>query len=257
MGCSDSPASSPTPAALSARPTATAMATPTPIPTPTPVVPFDQILSGNNLARFQALPAELRNALFAESLENGNERALEYLRDMPVDAVPIAEILTPEVLTTFDSLREAVQRRLLLEGYPNSTMRQFETRWRDGNLSDVEYQYGWLEHMVQTTYKLLTVRGELLPPIEETLSQTALEKLDDLNPLLQKSFRLVWENTRIHSTINPTGKLESNLLNMPPEMPGIHSLGLPFEVVGVLDREPKLEGIALQIVAADPVRSQE
>ena len=87
--CSESPPPSPEPTAtVKVAHTATATSTPVPTPSPTPVVPFEDSLSSADLARFQALPVEIQVALVEESLDNGNDNALRFLRDMPDDPAP-------------------------------------------------------------------------------------------------------------------------------------------------------------------------
>ena len=103
--CSESPPPSPEPTVA---PTATATSTPVPTPSPTPVVPFEDSLSSADLARFQALPVEVQEALIDESLESGNDNALRYLRDMPDDPVPLSEILEPESQIDIGRYRRAV-----------------------------------------------------------------------------------------------------------------------------------------------------
>ncbi len=258
VACSDSADPQPTPPAPAVRPTATATAIPTPVPTPTPIVPFVNILTGDDLTKFLGLPTEFQDALIAESKETDNDRALAYLHDLPDDAVPIADLFeTSEIEDVYNWLAPFEQRRLLLKGYPNATIRNSEDAWRAGDITYVEYRYGQFEHMVGSVYQILSTEGALLASLEETLSQSALDKLDSLNPLLHESFRLVWENTRLHDLIDPASKLESRLLNMPLEMPGVYSLGLPSEIVAVLEREPELWELAQKIIAADLVRDQE
>ena len=139
--CSQSPPPSPEPTVA---PTATATSTPAPTPSPTPVVPFEDSLSSADLARFQALPVEIQEALVDESLESGNDNALRYLRDMPDDPVPLSEILEPETQTILDSLDEPYRRQLLLEGYPDAGLRHLKKQWLGGELTDLEYYYGAL-----------------------------------------------------------------------------------------------------------------
>ena len=118
--CSESPPPSPEPTFT---PSVAPTSTPVPTPSPTPVVPFEDSLSSADLARFQALPVEVQEALIDESLESGNEAALRYLRDMPDDPVPLSAILEPETQTILDSLDEPYRRQLLLEGYPDAGLR--------------------------------------------------------------------------------------------------------------------------------------
>ena len=250
--CSESPPPIPEPTATAqVVPTATATSTPAPTPSPTPVVPFEDSLSSADLARFQALPVEIQEALVDESLESGNESALRYLRDMPDDPAPLAEILDQETLSLLDTIDEPYRRQLLLEGYPNSTVRHWRKSWLAGDLTDLEYKYGKFDNLVRGVHKILTEDGHLLPPLEETLSPSALKKFESLDPLLQESFRLVWETTRSRSTNDAASELEQDLLKVPLEMPGIRELGLPSEAIGVLERDPVLWSLAQRMVAGD------
>ena len=256
--CSQSPPPSPEPTAtVQVVPTATATSTPVPTPSPTPVVPFEDSLSSADLARFQALPVEVQGALTAESLDNGNDNALRYLRDMPDDPAPLSEILEPETRTIFDSLDEPTQHQLLLEGYPNATLRHLKKQWQAGELTDLEYRYGGFGMMVHHLHRTLSEDGHLLPPLEDTLSPAAFKKFESLDPLLQASFRVVWETRRTKSPSDDADKLEQKLLNMPTELPGISALGLSEAAANVLEREPEMRDYALGTAAAALVSGHE
>ena len=256
--CSESPSPSSEPTAtVQVAHTATATSTPVPTPSPTPVVPFEDSLSSADLARFQALPAEVQGALTAESLDNSNDNALRYLRDMPDDPAPLSEILEPETRTIFDSLDEPTQHQLLLEGYPNATLRHLKKQWLAGELSDLEYKYGDFDSMVHHVNRVFSEDGHLLPPLEETLSPTAFKKFESIDPLLQASFRIVWETWRTKSPSDDADRLEQKLLNMPTELPDIRELGLSEAAANVLEREPEMKDYALGTVAAVLVYDQD
>ena len=251
--CSESPPPSPAPTAtVQVAPTATAISTPTPAPTPspTPVVPFEDSLSSADLAGFQTLPVEIQEALVDESLESGNESALRYLRDMPDDPAPLAKILGPETQTILETLDELTQRQLLLEGYPNSTLRHLKKQWQAGELSDLEYKYGDFDSMVRHVNRVYSEDGHLLPPLEDTLSPAAFKKFESLDPLLQASFRIVWETRRTRSPSDDADRLEQDLLDMPTELPDIRTLGLSGAAANVLEREPAMRDYALGTAAA-------
>ena len=252
--CSESPPPSPTPTIA---PTIAPTSTPVPTPSPTPVVQFEDSLSSADLARFQALPVEVQEALVDESLESGNDSALVYLRDMPDDPAPLSAILGLDTQTLLDTIGEPYRRQLLLEGYPNSTLRHFKKQWLAGEFSDLEYQYGDFESMIQEVHKTLSVDGHLLPPLEETLSPAALTRFESLDPLLQDSFRIVWETRRTKSPSVDTDRLEQDLLNVPAKLPGIQELGLSDAAVRVLEQEPAMRDYALGSVAAALVFDQE
>ena len=257
-GCSESPPPSPEPTAtVQVVPTATATSTPSPTPSPTPVVLFKDSLSSADLASFQALPVEVQGALVDESLESGNESALRYLRDMPDDPAPLAEILDQETLSLLDSLDEPYRRQLLLEGYPDAGLRHLKKQWLGGELADLEYYYGAFDPMVRDVHKIVIEDGHLLPPLDETLSPAAFKRFESLDPLLQASFRQTWETTRADdSTSTTVFELERKLLDTPLEIPGIRDIGLPVEMVSVLEREPELRAYVQRMVAAILVRDQ-
>ncbi len=252
--CSESPPPSPTPTIA---PTVAPTSTPVPTPSPTPVVPFEEGLSSADLARFQALPEEIQEALVDESLESGNDGALVYLRDMPDDPAPLSAILGLDTQTLLDTIGEPYRRQLLLEGYPNSTLRHFKKQWLAGEFSDLEYQYGDFASMIDEVHKTLSVDGHLLPPLEETLSPAALTRFESLDPLLQDSFRIVWETRRTKSPSVDTDRLEQDLLNVPAKLPSIQELGLSDAAVRVLEQEPAMRDYALGSVAAVLVNNRE
>ena len=252
--CSESPQPSPVPTTA---PTVAPTSTPVPTPSPTPVAPFEESLSSADLVRFQALPVEVQEALVEESLESGNDSALRYLRDMPDDPAPLSAILEPETLSLLNTIDEPYRRQLLLEGYPNSTIRHFKKQWEAGELTDLEYEYGDFGSMVHEVHKTLSDDGHLLPPLEDTLSPTALKRFESLDPLLQASFRIVWETWRTRSPSDDADRLEQDLLNVPAKLPDIQKLGLSDAAVKVLEREPAMKDFALGRVAADLVFDQE
>ena len=224
---------------------------------PVHVAVFRDSLSSRDVARFQALPAEIQDALEAESLENGNENALRYLRGMPDDPAPLAEILEPDARKILDALGEPYRRQLLLEGYPHATIRHLEKQWQAGEISDIDYRFGHFESMVRHVYETLSEDGGLLPPIEQSLSPTALARFEALHPLMKASFRQMWETTRSPSPEDTVEEMEQKLLNTPLEMPGVRDLGLPAEDAGVLEREPGLWGQVQRTIAANLVLDQE
>ena len=252
--CSESPPPSPEPTFT---PSVAPTSTPVPTPSPTPVVPFEDSLSSADLARFQALPVEVQEALVDESLESDNDSALLYLRDMPDDPAPLSAILEPETLSLLDTIDEPYRRQLLLEGYPNSTFRHWRKPRPDRDPTDLEYWYGNFHVLVRGVHGKLTEQGHLLPPLEETLSPTALKRFESLDPLMQASFRLWWETRRTKSPSDDADRLEQDLLDMPTELPDIRELGLSEAAVKVLERESEIRDYALGEVAANLVLDQE
>ncbi len=256
--CGESPPPSPAPTAtVQVAPTVAPTSTPVPTPSPTPVVPFEASLSSEDVARFQALPPEVQDVLVDESMESGNDSALRFLRDMPDDPAPLSAILGAETLSLLETLDELTQRQLLLEGYPNATLRHLKKQWLAGELSDLEYKYGDFDSMVRHVNRVFSEDGHLLPPLEDALSPAAFSRFESLDPLLQASFRIVWETRRTNSPSDDADKLEQKLLNMPTELPGIRALGLSEEAANVLEREPEMRDYALGKVAAVLVNGHE
>ena len=237
-------------------PAADATSTPAPALSPTPAVSFEDSLSSDDLARFRTLPVEIREALVDESLDSGNDSALRYLRDMPDDPPPLAEILDPDSRALLDTIDEPYRRELLLKGYPNSTVRYERKRWLAGDFTDLEYKYGNFHVLVRGVIGTLSAKGHALPPLEETLSPAALTRFESLEPILQEAFRLDWETTRTHRVDDAADELEQDLLKAPLEMPGIRDLGLPSEAAAVLEREPALWLLVQRMVAGELVHDR-
>ena len=252
--CSESPQPSPVPTTA---PTVAPTSTPVPTPSPTPVIPFPESLSSADLARFQALPVEVQEALVDESLESGNDSALRYLRDMPDDPAPLSAILEPEMLSLLNTIDDPYRRELLLEGYPNSTVRYSRNRDQSRDTADLEYRYGLFDMLVRGVHKTLTEDGHLLPPLEETLSPAAFKRFESLDPLMQATFRQRWETKRTLSPEEEVGRIEERLLKTPNELPDIRELGLSEAAVKVLERESEIRDYALGEVAANLVLTQD
>ena len=251
--CSESPPPSPEPTFT---PSVAPTSTPAPTPSPTPIVSFEDSLSSADLARFQALPVEIREALTDESLESGNDNALRYLRDMPDDPAPLSAILEPETLSLLNTIDEPYRRELLLEGYPNSTVRYSRNPRPVGDPTDLEYWYGNFHMLVRGVHRMLTEEGHLLPPLEQTLSPAAFKRFESLDPLMQASFRQWWETKRTLSPNDTVDLFEERLLKTPTELPDIRALGLSEAAVKVLERESEMRDYALGAVAANLVLDQ-
>ncbi len=220
-------------------------------PTPTPMS-LEGSLSGHDLAKFNGLPEEFQNALREEATENGSEVATQYLHDLPDDAVPIADLLDSWGLDLFDQFDSPYQRMLLLEGYPNSTMTWYEDKWRAGEITDLKYRFGAFEGMVNTLWREVAWDGvEHLPPLEDTLSSAALAKLDSVDPIIRRAFRLMWESRTgsLNEVARQATLLEEDLLATPNDMPTLEDMGLSVEVVKALDDLPDLRVLAQQMVA--------
>jgi len=248
--CADSSDSDRLPAAA-AQPTIAPTTTLVPIPTEEPtaiaVVLFEQSLSSDDLVKFASLPTEFRDALLGEAQATSRDHALAYLHGLPDNAVPIADLLSTDAMQRFDKLPEKYQRQLLLEGYPNSGA----VAYRD-TMTDEEARFAMFETLVITTFGLWFGEGiEPLPALEEALSVSALAKLASLDPVMQDSFRLIWENTSAgrYNVTTTAMKLDEKLLAAPIEFPAIDELGLSEASVRVLGELPELEDIVVQFVA--------
>ena len=224
-------------------------------PSPVSDVPeltgFEDFLSGETLAKYKSLPVEFQDALREEAAVSGYEKAIQYLHDLPDDAVPISELLEGWVLGTFEHLDSSYQRLLLLEGYPNST-----NTWLKGDVTEEEARFGDFDEMVMTLWDIVSGDGEVLPPIEDTLSPEALAKLDSIDPVMRQSFRLIWESTRTLSPAELAEELEQDLLAAPADLPVIEDMGLSAEAVELLNDMPDLKALVQQKVATDVLRTQ-
>ena len=253
--CGESPPPTPAPTVA---PTVVPTSTPVPTPSPTPIVPFKESLSSADVARFQALPPEVQDALVNESLENGNESALRFLRDMPDDPAALSEILDAEALSLLDAIDEPYRRELLLEGYPNSAVRYSWNRRAEKDPADLEYRYGLFDMLVRGVHQTLTEDGHLLPPLEENLSPAEFKKFESLDRLLQEYFRLVWETRRARSPSDESVvRMKEDLMNMPTELPGIQELGLSEAAVRILEQAPEMRDYAEGTVAGYLVLDQD
>jgi len=226
------------------------VATPTPgsaVPHPTN---FEDSLSDEALARYKNLPVEFQDALREEAEISDHEKAMQYLRNLPDDIVPISELLDDWEITIFEErLDSSYQRLLLLEGYPNSTNVWFSDK------TEEEARFGEFSRMVMALWHIVSRDGEVLPPLEETLSPEALAKLDTIDPVMLQSFRLIWESTRTLSPAEFTEELEQDLLAAPSNIPSIEELALSAEAIELLDDMPDLKALIQQKVATAILRN--
>ena len=218
------PPASPTP---DAAPTAAAQATPAATPSDAEAEPaanqFEASLAGDDLEKFSVLPLEFQDALRQAYDEEGASVALQYLRGLPDDTLPLADVLEPPAGGWFDALQPQDQRYMLLEAYPAAYDRNV---LRDGNDDNFAFEF---KHMVRIAFDN---RGVRLPPVEEALSADALAKLDALDePILSHVFRLVWDESKplpmdVDDAIT---RLQANLLAAPTDLPSLEELGLSAE----------------------------
>ena len=273
----------PTPEAVAPPPAAavppTPAAGPAATPTATPDTLFEESLEGNDLVKYQALPSEFQNALQQKAEETGVEKAVQHLRGLPDETVPIAELLDPSVLrflpfnalNLFHRLDASRQRALLLGGYADAFQNEAEFfRQRAGGLGEGELDPKGhavsFAQMVKLTSMDNTVK---LPPVDESLSPEALAKLGTMDPLLQRAFRRTWDQYRAPPTLDLRkaqteqmagvgADLVRGLLAAPAELPSIEDLGLPQEQTELFKQLPAdMREWLWEEIAADLVKGRD
>ena len=239
--------------------------TPTPIPTATPTAPeppaeFEATLEGDDLAKFQSLPVEFRYALQREYDETrdraGRATTLGYLRDLPDEILPIAEILSPEALSKFEEVSTRSQQSVLLGAYAEAFRASRRSSERDPE--SAVHPAPILAQMVDMVHEMEFGDGEVhLPPTAEALSAEALGKLDETDPLIRRAFLLIWRNLRVPEEERDTfvTKLERALLSAPSELPPLEELGLSQSALDALEDVPNLKTFVDEYVAASLART--
>ena len=100
--------------------------------------------------------------------------------------------------------------------------------------------------------------GEVfLPPVGETLSREALDKLDSVDPRMRRAFELVWDNRKVlpgESDGLALG-LEEALLAAPDTLPDIADLGLSAHSLELLDEIPAARRFVVEWLAAEVVQN--
>ncbi len=223
-----------------------------PSSTPTITFPtsFEDALLGEAVTKYKGLPVEFQDALREEAELNGNEKAVQYLLELPDDIIPLSELLDGYILDIYQHLDPSYQRLLLLEGYPYST-----NTWLKSNVTE-EDRFNDFGEMVLTLNKIVSGDGEVSPPLEDTMSPEAIAKLEIIDPMMRQSFRLIWESTRTHPRMGLAEELEQDLLAAPAGMPAIEDLTLPAEAIELLEVLPDLRTIVRQMIAAEVLRNQ-
>ena len=221
VGCgSESPAAAPTEVAASPVPSPVVASTPPPTASPVPEDEFEASLAAADKQKFQSLPSEFQDALRQANDAEGAAAAVQYLRGLPDDTLPIAEVLEPHALGWFDALQPQDQHYMLLEAYP-AAYDHAGPEW-----IDFAFEF---ERMVGVAFDN---RGVRLPPVEEALSADALAKLDALeNPIMSRVFHLVWNGSKpLPEDVDDTiARLQANLLAAPADLPSLEELGLSAE----------------------------
>jgi len=221
VGCgSESPAAAPTEVAASPVQSPVVASTPPPTASPVPENEFEASLAGDDKQKFQSLPPEFQDALRQAYDAEGASAAVQYLRGLPDDTLPISEVLEPPAGGWFDALQPQDQRYMLLEAYP-AAYDHAGPEW-----IDFAFEF---ERMVGVAFDN---RGVRLPPVEEALSADALAKLDALeNPIMSRVFRIVWNESKPlpEDVDDAIARLQSNLLAAPADLPSLEELGLSAE----------------------------
>ncbi|MBM3932981.1 MAG: hypothetical protein FJ319_01540 [SAR202 cluster bacterium] len=173
--------------------------TPTPAPTATATahvpgqsqipVPLGAQLTGADLAKFNALPQEYRDALSAEGVAVGFDFTLGYLRRLPDQVQPPEALLSPEALATLRSFTREEQYVTLLGGY------LYARDYSEYVYPDSEFDpVGSMGVFVTAIQRERGDKGGHLPPMGQALSSRAMAKFDSQAPELQRAFTLQWED---------------------------------------------------------------
>ena len=213
--------------------------------------PFEAVLAGDDLARFEGLPPEFQEALREESEETRVAAALRYMRDLPDEVTPIAEILPPEALGRFEELSPRYRRAVLL-GYDEAF------RERPGqDPAKLPPPSAILAGMVDTVHRMeFGDHKVFLPPMADALSQEALAKLDSVDPMMRRAFKLVWDNRKVlpEEVDGLAGRLEEALLAAPNTLPDIAEVGLSAHSLEALDEIPAARRLVVEWLAAEVVQ---
>ena len=222
---------------------------------------FEATLEGDDLAKFQSLPVEFRYALQREYDETrdraGRATILGYLRDLPDEVLPIAEILSPEALSEFEELSTRSQQSVLLGAYA-SKHSEHPGGAQSGTLKVPCIPRPILAQMVRMVYEMEFGDGEVhLPPIRASLSAEALRKLDETAPLIRRAFLLIWRNVTIpeEQRDDYMAKLEGTLLVTPSQLPPLEELGLSQDALKTFEDVPNLKTFVDEYVAASLART--
>ena len=213
--------------------------------------PFEAVLDGDNLAKFRGLPSEFQNALRQESEETSIATALRYLRDLPEEPTPIAELLSTEALGKFGKLSPRSQRTVLL-GYDEA----FKER-PGQDPAELPTPSTILAGMVDLVHEMEFGDGKvLLPPMAETLSREALAKLDSVDPKMRRAFELIWTHWREppESVDVRVGRLEEALIAAPNTLPEFEDIGLSAYSLELLGEVPAAKRFVVEWLAAEIVR---
>ena len=186
----------------------------------------------------------------------GRATTLGYLRDLPDEILPIAEILSPEALSEFEELSTRSQQSVLLGGYAEAFRASRRSSERDPE--SAVHPAPILAQMVRMVYEMEFGDGEVhLPPIRASLSAEALRKLDETAPLIRRAFLLIWRNVTIpeEERDDYLAKLEGTLLVTPSQLPPLEELGLSQDALKTFEDVPNLKTFVDEYVAASLART--
>lgn len=214
-------------------------------------VEFRSSLEAAALAKYDALPAEFQGALAEEAATTDRDIAVQHLRDLPSETLPIATIVSSGVLARFEDLDPPLQRALLLDAYVDA-FRVYADELGEGSI-EAEAPAALFEQAVELTYG---GGATYLPALEDTLSQEAFARLDALDPHMQRAFRTAWRfrKAALHEVDDTVAQMERGLMAAPAQMPPLDSLGLTENSVALLEMLPEdIRDWLWQIAAADLV----
>ena len=213
--------------------------------------PFEAVLAGGDLARFEGLPPEFQEALREESEETSIATALRHMGELPDEVTPIAEILPPEALGRFEELSPRYRRAVLL-GYDEA----FKER-PGQDPAELPPPSAILAGMVDTVHQIeFGDHKVFLPPMADTLSQEALDKLDSVDPMMKRAFELVWDNREVlpEEVDGLARRLGEALLAAPDTLPDIADVGLSAHSLEALDEVPAARRLVVEWLAAEVVQ---
>ena len=219
-------------------------------PHPPSLHPFEAVLDGDDLAKFDGLPSEFQDALREESEVTSIGTAMRYLRELPDEVKPMADILPAEALSKFRELGPRFRRAVLL-GYDEA----FKDRlWQDP--AGMPPPADILAGLVRAAHEAEFGEPEVhLPPITDALSQEALDKLDSVAPSMRRAFELVWDNRKAlpEDVDGVVSRLEESLLAAPDAPPNIADIGLSAHSMELLDEISTAERFVEEWLAAEVV----
>ncbi len=210
--------------------------------------PFTAALDEDDLAKFQALPPEFQDALREDSEEAGAGSALRYLRQLPDEVTPMAEVLPAQALSRFEELGPRFRRAVLL-GYDEA----FKER-PGQDPADLPSPSAILAGMVDTARQMeFGDHDVFLPPMTETLSRQALNKLDSVDPSMRRAFQLVWNNRKaLPEDVDAIVEgLQKALLAAPDAPPEVSDIGLSQRSLDLLDEIPDARRFVKEWLAAE------